>query len=257
MSLPYIIICCFCILVIIIGLVSYSKLFKKQPTINDQILHNLLLENVAFYRELKDFRRVEFRTRLNQLISSIKISRVDKQPITDLDRTLIGASGIIPVFNFKHWKYKNLSEVLLYQDSFNYSYQDKGPQRNILGMVGNGALQHTMLLSRKALYDGFQDHALSNTPLHEFVHLIDMADGLVDGIPQHIIPKSLVKPWMDEIHTTIKEIKNNDVDIRKYAATNEAEFFSVVSEYLFLRPHFLQKEDPELYNILKKIYNLD
>lgn len=257
MSTPYIVICLFIIGIIIFGIITYRKSFKKHPTITDPILHNLLIANVAFYQEIPDKRKSEFRLRVNKFLEHTRITMVDKSKVTDLDRALIGASAIIPIFNFPKWEYSNLNEVLLYNDSFNYQFQTDGAGRNILGMVGNGALHSTMLLSRKALYDGFHEHATSNTSIHEFVHLIDMTDGAVDGIPKYLIPKSLIEPWMHEIYTTTQDIINDEVAIRKYATVNEAEFLSVVSEYFFIRPHKLQEEDPELYALLKKIYNMD
>jgi len=42
-----------------------------------------------------------------------------------------------------------------------------------------------------------------------------------------------------------------------YAATNEAEFFAVVSELFFEKPHTLQKHFPEIYKELEDFYGLD
>ena len=39
--------------------------------------------------------------------------------------------------------------------------------------------------------------------------------------------------------------------------TNEAEFFSVVSEYFFEAPAKMKRKHPKLYDILKKIYRQD
>lgn len=256
MSTPAFLILCFIILVVLIGYFSYKKTFKKYPAIPPPLLHNLLLEHVDFYRNLAPEKRKVFIQRVNHFIVDINIHSVDKEPVTTLDRVLIGASAIIPIFNFPDWKYKNISEVLLYPDRFNTRYQTQGELRNILGMVGTGAMHHTMLLSRKALREGFQQNSQSNTAIHEFVHLIDMTDGATDGVPEVLISKELVHPWLEALYTTIQEIKEDKAVIRKYAATNEAEFLSVVSEYFFLRPHFLEKEEPELYHLLNQIYNL-
>ena len=46
-------------------------------------------------------------------------------------------------------------------------------------------------------------------------------------------------------------------DINPYGTTNEAEFFSVVSEYFFQRPKLLEKNHPELYELLAKVFNQD
>jgi len=36
--------------------------------------------------------------------------------------------------------------------------------------------------------------------------------------------------------------------------TNEAEFFSVISEYFFQQPHLLEKHHPALFCLLEKIF---
>jgi Mlc titration factor MtfA (ptsG expression regulator) len=56
------------------------------------------------------------------------------------------------------------------------------------------------------------------------------------------------------MHQNIAEIRQDDSDINPYAGTNEAEFFAVISEYFFQKPHFLEAQHPELYAILLKIY---
>jgi Mlc titration factor MtfA (ptsG expression regulator) len=112
-----------------------------------------------------------------------------------------------------------------------------------------------MVLSLPALRGGFDKYVDGNTAVHEFVHLIDKADGVVDGVPEYLIPKELIKPWMKEMNRTIREIREGDSEIRTYAGTNEAEFLAVLSEYFFKKPKKLQDEHPELFALLDKIYN--
>lgn len=220
-------------------------------------LKQLLHSYVQFFNHLNANKQREFIERANQFLEKTKITAVDQTNIQNLDRALIAASAIIPIFHFPKWSYLNLNEILLYPTSFNPEFQTTGSQRNILGMVGNGALRNTMLLSQEALRRGFGEHATSNTALHEFIHLIDMSDGFVDGIPEILIHQSLIKPWLQELYTSIEAIKDDKLNIRAYAATNEAEFLAVISEYFFQRPEFLKKEKPELYALLEKIYIRD
>ena len=41
-------------------------------------------------------------------------------------RVLVAASAIIPVFNFDHWEYSRLGEVLIYPGSFDHNYRTDG-----------------------------------------------------------------------------------------------------------------------------------
>lgn len=103
-----------------------------------------------------------------------------------------------------------------------------------------------------------------NVIVHEFAHEIDFMDGEIDGVPP--IEKSKYNEWT---HTVFKDfdalqkisLKNRDWGkykfIGDYAATNEAEFFAVISERFFESPHSLKKKFPELYNELKSFYKID
>jgi len=120
--------------------------------------------------------------------------------------------------------------------------------------VGDGAMNDTMILSLRALREGFEKKDGSQTALHEFVHLIDKADGVADGVPEYLIPKSLIEPWLRHIRAGIIDIKQNDSDINPYAATNEQEFFAVISEYFFEKPQLLQRHHPQLYEMLNRMF---
>jgi Mlc titration factor MtfA (ptsG expression regulator) len=43
----------------------------------------------------------------------------------------------------------------------------------------------------------------------------------------------------------------------EYAATNEAEFFAVITELYFNRPRTLQRHFPDLYQVFRAFYRLD
>jgi len=113
-----------------------------------------------------------------------------------------------------------------------------------------------LILSQQALRHGFKNESdKKNTAIHEFVHLIDKADGAVDGIPSLLLEKQYSIPWLDLINKKIDEIYDGESDINPYGGTNRAEFFSVVSEYFFERPQLLEMNHPELYNMLEKVFN--
>jgi hypothetical protein len=216
-----------------------------------------LKKKVKFYEELspEDQRRFEFS--VLQFFEDVTITGVEIS-LTDNDRLLVAASATIPIFGFPNWRYHNLNEVLLYDGTFNHDYQTEGEDRNILGMVGTGAMQRMMILSRQALQQGFEDqHGKTNVGIHEFVHLLDKADGDTDGIPEVLMERPYIIPWLKEMHKEIQEIKDQDSDINPYGATNQAEFLSVSAEYFFSQPHFFEKNHPELFELMEKIFRQD
>ncbi|ADB39379.1 zinc-dependent peptidase [Spirosoma linguale] len=214
----------------------------------------LLETHVAYYQSLSDEKKPVFEKRVSEFLDKVSIEGVGTE-VSDIDKILVASSAIIPIFGFDDWYYP-LTNVLLYEDRFNVDYQTTGNDRNILGMVGEGgALQSTMVLSKPALHEGFANEtSKSNTGIHEFVHLLDKVDGSTDGLPAYLLEKDHIKPWLQLIHRSIRDIKANQSDIDPYGITNEAEFFAVVSEYFFKRPDLLEKKHPELFARLEEIF---
>ncbi|HLV39829.1 M90 family metallopeptidase [Xanthomarina sp.] len=215
--------------------------------------HNLLLQHVYYYKNLSTSEQKRFQNRMMMFLSEVNLESVDFE-LTELDKILIASSAVIPVFNFLEWYYKNLSTVLVYPDQFNedlgFAQTDK--KRQIAGMVGNGQFEHQMILSRKALHEGFEEKShIHNTGIHEFVHLIDKLDGIIDGVPEALIQRSYVIPWLKIIHKEMEAINANQSDIRNYGGINEAEFLAVASEYFFEQPALMKKKHPDLYQMLQ------
>jgi Mlc titration factor MtfA (ptsG expression regulator) len=243
---------------IILFSINWKKKTKRTTKPLPPDYRIILQENVTFYQNLNETDKLQFETRLQNFLDAVKITGV-KTVVEPIDKALVAASAIIPIFAFKNWEYNNLNEVLLYPDSFNEEFNTNGDQeRFVLGMVGSGAMQHVMILSQPALRQGFINKTdKNNTGIHEFVHLIDKTDGEVDGVPEYLMNKQYLLPWINLMHKNIKEILADKSDINPYGATNKAEFFAVVSEYFFERPDLLRIKHPELYKLLEQVFSND
>lgn len=255
---PYLIIVfLFCVAGILIFIVL-KKVGKKtvlKNNIDSDFVDTILEAKLPLYRHLSLADKQTFRERVDYFLKTTRISPEKGAQITDEDCVLVAASATIPLLHYKHWAYENLDEVLLYPDYFDAQFDIANESRNIAGMVGAGALNHKMILSLPALRGGFAPGGDGNTAIHEFVHLIDKADGEIDGIPEYIIPKDLIDPWLHEMDKTVREIRAGKSAINSYATTNEAEFLAVTSEYFFKKPTALKEDHPQLYALLDEIYN--
>jgi len=216
----------------------------------------LLEIHVAFYRRLNEEGKTRFDNKIKEFLTYVHIEGVNT-PIEDLDKLLVASSAVIPVFGFPGWKYYNLNNVLLYPENFNREeFLASGYEKNTLGMVGNGAMQRMMILSKPALHYGFANEAAKeNTGIHEFVHLLDKEDGDVDGLPEALLNRKYNAQWMEVTHKNMEAIISGYSDINVYGATNKAEFFAVASEYFFNSPHQFKENHPQLYKLMTKIYN--
>jgi Mlc titration factor MtfA (ptsG expression regulator) len=213
-------------IIIIVGFFLYRSAKRNAGNyiVPDKI-KELLEEHVAFYSKLDNTAKALFETRVKDFLTNVAVRGVGVE-VEDLDRVLVGAGAIIPIFAFPDWRYNNLAEVLLYAGAFTRDFKTKGGRRDVLGMVGDGAMHREMILSQPSLRASFQRPGDgTNTAIHEFVHL------------------------------TIGAMKSGDnSDINRYGATNEAEFFAVVTEYFFERPEELQAHHPELFALLEGMF---
>ncbi|RYE33242.1 MAG: zinc-dependent peptidase [Sphingobacteriaceae bacterium] len=243
--------------IVLIGVYLIFSNRKKTLSINSQQKSNytkLLAEHVAFYQKLSPTQQQNFLLRMEGFLQETKIEGVGLA-LEDLDKVLIAASAIIPIFGFKDWRYTNLTSIILYPDTFNNDFQFEGGKREIAGMVGSGFMNGQMLLSRAALRKGFSALAgENNTAIHEFVHLLDKGDGATDGLPEQLIPHEYAAPWVKLMHQEIKKIEAGKSEIDVYASTNEAEFFAVAAEYFFEKPEKFRQKHPELYELLCRIF---
>ncbi len=231
---------------------SRKRTPKQFPVAWEEILSN----EVLFYQKLPAEKQAFFKKRMMAFLAEVNVEAVQFE-ITDRDKIFVAASAVIPIFNFGEWHYNNLDTVLIYPDYFNANleFHSEGEDRNIGGMVGSGQFENHMILSRKALVFGFTNKTdKGNTAVHEFVHLLDKMDGVVDGVPEQLLGKEYIMPWLDLMYKEMDAINNDESDIRKYGGTSEIEFFAVASEYFFERPALFKRKHPELYKMLEMCF---
>ena len=216
-----------------------------QETLNDY---------VRFYANLHEDGKKLFEEKLIKFLSSVKITGANAQ-IEDLDKLLIGAAAIIPVYYIKDWEYINLREVLVYPGNFNQEFEQQGSERMISGMVGTGHMTNVMILNKWELRQGFLDaNSGRNTAIHEFVHLVDKMDGTLDGVPEILLERKYVARWKQLLDWTMEEIRRGSSDIDHYAATGPIECFAVISEYFFEQPEMFAERHPQLNEMLVRIF---
>ncbi len=249
----------------ILGLVVHSSLTRKVRR-RRQILARpfpteweaVLQADVAFFRALEPDEQVRFRREVQTFIGEKRITGIK----TDVDtRTLVlaAASAVIPIFGFPEWEWDQISEILIYPSRFDGEFNvGGGSGQNTLGMVGTGVMNGLMILAKPDLVQGFKNPGdKRNVGLHEFAHLVDKADGEIDGVPGVGLDRQTIGPWIDLVRRKMQEIEDGESDLNRYALTNEAEFFAVATEYLFERPGIMERKHPELFAMMQTIFGQD
>ncbi len=247
------------IVLLFIVVMAVIAIFYKKPAKEIALppdYRELLMKHVAFYRLINNEEKIRFEKKIVEFLSYVRIHGVNTN-VEDIDKLLVAASAVIPIFGFPEWKYYNLRDVLLYPDTFDKNEFLSGDQdKNTLGMVGNGAMQRVMILSKPALHAGFaNDAGKENTGIHEFVHLLDKEDGEVDGLPEALLHRQYIVPWLELMNQNIEALNDGNSDINIYGATSRAEFFAVAAEYFFERPDLFKERHEKLYHLMTKIFH--
>ncbi|MFT5779583.1 MAG: Mlc titration factor MtfA (ptsG expression regulator) [Crocinitomicaceae bacterium] len=212
---------------------------------------DILVERIEFYNRLNPAKKIEFETKVHIFLLNVNIVGVDTE-VTHQDRILVAAGAVIPIFGFAHWHYVNLQEVQIYPDKFLIPKTDK----HATGLVGWGAMEGKMMLSRKALEFGFYDQSDNkNVAIHEFIHILDKQDGQMDGVLDQVMNEVDIQPWLQMINQKMNQIGVKQSSIRNYGASNKAEFLAVVSEFFFENPEKMKSEHPGLYMALDSFFN--
>jgi MtfA peptidase len=100
-----------------------------------------------------------------------------------------------------------------------------------------------------------------NVVIHEFAHVLDMADGLADGVP--LLPPELpAAEWQATLAHEYEAFgrrvhAEEDTALDPYGAQAPEEFFAVASEAFFVAPRSMQHEHPALYGLFRRYYRQD
>lgn len=225
---------------------------KINLNLNDRYWLN---EHIPFYSKLNAGDKKIFEDRIGLFVTDILITEIGKEIPDRAVCLYVASSAVIAFWGLPYWNYGKLSEVLVYPQNFNED-NSIDVHGNVLGKVHQGGLMDTtMILSLPALIHGFTNHNdKSNVGVHEFSHLIDKADGEIDGVPVGMNMAER-KHWIELCTSEMAEILKGHSDINPYGATNKGEFFAVIMEYYKENPVLLSRKHPELFEMLDKFFN--
>jgi Mlc titration factor MtfA (ptsG expression regulator) len=100
-----------------------------------------------------------------------------------------------------------------------------------------------------------------NVVIHEFAHVLDMEDGVADGVP--LLPPDLPGAEWQRVLTaeyerfTARVTFDEPTTLDPYGAQSEEEFFAVASELFFAHPQAMKDEHPALYGVFVRFYRQD
>lgn len=185
--------------------------------------------------------------------------------MTDEIRSVVAFYAALMVLAYEGYDYPLLKTIYVYTHDFvlDEIYSDGGiytEERVVL--EGQSTGEAIVLSWEKARQEAY--HAgRYNVIVHEFAHALDMQDGYADGVPPiDEAPRHWAQRMQEEYDAFAAAVSRGRylgdyALIDAYGAQNEAEFFAVLSELYFMRPHLLKLHFPALYMLLTAFYKLD
>lgn len=106
----------------------------------------------------------------------------------------------------------------------------------------------------------FGADAIYNVVVHEFAHVIDMRDGLADGVPP--LEAAERERWIEVIDAEWERFcervdAGEETLIDPYGAEAVEEFFAVAVEAFFVAPAAMRAEEPAMYDLLAGFFRQD
>ncbi|MDF1594879.1 MAG: zinc-dependent peptidase [Acidimicrobiia bacterium] len=95
-----------------------------------------------------------------------------------------------------------------------------------------------------------------NVVFHEFAHKLDMRNGSGNGVPP--MSAELKLRWEPALRSILQRLRRGGAaSLDAYGGTNPAELLAVATEAFFDIPVRLQRDEPDLYGLLRAFYRQD
>lgn len=186
--------------------------------------------------------------------------------VTDEVAVSIAAQACLPVLQLGlHW-YDGFVGIVVHEDEVRArreSIDDAGVVHEYHETLTGEAMEGgpLMLTWHDVRSAGTTAASGYNVVIHEFTHVIDMRDGVADGIPP--IPGARERRlWNEMLDAELARLRRRldggrETLIDPYAAEGPEEFFAVASEAFFVSPHDLMDEHPAAYEALRGFFRQD
>ncbi|MFN8391533.1 MAG: M90 family metallopeptidase [Bdellovibrionota bacterium] len=225
----------------------------------------ILSTNLPVYRSLDADLKSRFRHGVQIFLAEKRFEGCQGFEITDEVRVTIAAHACLLQLGSSPRYYPRVSTILVYPSSFSsqVAVSRDGVLVEETGHWSGMARYHDyVILGWDPALRGARDFTDADNPIvHEFAHQLDFEDGVSDGVP--ILPGaqrygSWARVFAHEYRKHVSALEHDrSTLLSDYAGRNPAEFFAVLTEYFFERPHALSEKHPQLYRELKNFYEVD
>ena len=223
----------------------------------------ILRERVPLLSRLPADLQIRLRRHILVFLAEKSFVGCQGQAITDEVRLTIAAKACLLLLGHPRSDYyPRLNEILVYPDAF-FVTRERPVGAGVVqeqrhATTGESWARGQVILSWVHVMSDAADSSNGrNVAIHEFAHQIDQDSGTADGCPWRPTQEMRIRwNWvMDDAFRRLQALPSSVID--SYAATDRAEFFAVVSEVFFERPHDLAREEPAVYRELADLYGVN
>ena len=227
----------------------------------------IVARNVPIFGRLPKEDQVELLGHVQVFLAEKHFEGCGGLELTDEIRLTIAAQACLLLLHRDTDYYPRLRSILVYPSG----YTAHGERHVGDGLWEEGAderLGHTQqqLGALVLAWDAARQGALEptdgeNLVLHEFAHQLDFEDSATNGTPA-LNSRAEYLAWGRVMNAEFEALRDAEEAgrptlIDPYGATDPAEFFAVVTEAFFERPHSLRRRHPALYERLAAFYQQD
>jgi len=216
----------------------------------------IIEQRVGLWQRLPAADRLELLGHILVFIDEKRFEGCGGLEITDEVRLTIAAQACILLLHRQTQYFPALRSILVYPDE----YVAPAAEEHESGVVvedhepraGESWAEGSLVLSWRDVLAGSADASSGeNVVLHEFAHQIDDEWGLSSADPNEAQSEE-ARQWARTFRRAFERFerevrRGRGTVIDPYGATDEAEFFAVVTEMFFEQPAELRVHDPELY----------
>lgn len=251
-----------------------------------QAWRTILRRRVPLYRQLPPDLQLQLRRRILEFLAEKPFLGCAGLVLTDEMRVTIAAQASLLRLNRDGPMFPELRQVLVYPGAFLVDRVHAAPggvlREERRALAGESWQQGQVILSWQDVLDGARipDDG-HNVVLHEFAHQLDQETGAANGAPL-LGSRAAHARWADvmsrefaglQARTRAREAFRERSEagwggsdapapppadlISDYGATNEAEFFAVVTEVFYEQPQALAWRHPALFALMRDYYRVD
>jgi Mlc titration factor MtfA (ptsG expression regulator) len=223
---------------------------------------NIIGKTIPLYKHLPEELKARLAGLINVFLAEKRFEGCGGQEITDQVRVTIAAQACMLLLNRKTKYFSKLRTICVYPATYVAKQASGDGLTGRQSRLGESWQNGPVVLAWNSVTGGANNiHDGRNVVFHEFSHQLDQADGAADGAPI-LENRSSYRTWANVLSAEYEALrgkarKRRKSVVRKYGATNPAEFFAVATEAFLEKPKQMKKKHPELYEEFKNYYKLD